>query len=126
MKPDTNPEQNPFAALLAKLSGISKPPVRARQGWQQYMHEHNDDVIAPAVAAAWAAKQAVGLTPKDRNDMSYRADIARELFNNLPHTEKISYQDTAKKDKDASIEVYKAAVERALSSNNRSPAQRQM
>lgn len=118
MKPDTHPDQNPFAALLAKLSGISKPPIRARQGWQQYMHERNDDVIAPAVSAAWAIKQAEGLTQQDENNMSYRTDIAHELFNKLPAAEKLYYQDAVKKDKDAQAEAYKAAVERALSTNN--------
>lgn len=126
MKPDVNPDHNPFAALLAKLSGVAKPPMRARQAWQQFMHERNDDVIAPAVAAAWAEKQAAGLDPKDKNDMSFRADIARSLFKELSPAEQKTFAANAKMDKDAATAAYKEAVERALSIDNRSPAQRQL
>lgn len=126
MRPDTNPDQYPFAALLAKLSGVAKPPQRARQGWQQFMHKHNDDVIAPAVTAAWAKKQAAGLNQTDRNDMSYRADITRTLFNNLSPAEKAVYLANAKKDKEATSVAYTESVQHALSTNNRSPAQRQV
>lgn len=126
MKPDVNPDHNPFAALLAKLSGVTKPPQRARQGWQQFMHECNEDVIAPAIATAWAAKLAAGLEENDRNDMSYRADIARDLFNNLSATEKVHYHANAKRDKEGAVVAYKDAVQRALSTDNRSPAQRQL
>ncbi|KAF7966208.1 hypothetical protein HWV62_39670 [Athelia sp. TMB] len=125
MSPDTNPEQNPFAALLAQLSGIAKPPQRARQGWQQFMHERNDDVVGPAVNAAWQAKQAEGLRSSDKNNMSYRADIARTIYNNLSSDEQAMYMNNARKDKDAAIAAYKLAVERALCKDNRSPAQRQ-
>ncbi|KAJ6455657.1 hypothetical protein C8R47DRAFT_1082673, partial [Mycena vitilis] len=46
--------RDPWAILLAKLAGINSPP-KARQAFQQYMHESYDEEIAPAVQARWAA-----------------------------------------------------------------------
>ncbi|KAJ7511247.1 hypothetical protein B0H11DRAFT_1899713 [Mycena galericulata] len=46
--------KDPWAVLLAKLAGITVPP-KARQAYQQYMHEKYDDEIAPVVAREWAA-----------------------------------------------------------------------
>ncbi|KAF7969170.1 hypothetical protein HWV62_28178 [Athelia sp. TMB] len=126
LKTDSNPEKNPFAALLAKLSGVTNPPQRARQGWQQFMHERNDDAVGPAVAALWAEKQARGLTPEDKNNMAYRAEIARDLFKKLSSSEQATYAANAKRDKEAAVKKYKKDVEEALSKTNRSPAQRQL
>ncbi|KAJ6480180.1 hypothetical protein C8R45DRAFT_1100768 [Mycena sanguinolenta] len=46
--------RDPFAILLAKLAGYSVPP-KARQAFQQYMHESYESEIAPVVNLQWAA-----------------------------------------------------------------------
>ncbi|KAF7965391.1 hypothetical protein HWV62_44065 [Athelia sp. TMB] len=124
MKADTNPDQNPYSALLLKLSGLSKAPQRARQGWQQFMHEHMD-LITPAATAAWEAKCVAGLVNNEKNNVSHRAEIARKLFNELPIKEQELYTKNAKKAKDEALAAWKQAAERALT-DNRSPSQRQL
>jgi hypothetical protein len=44
--------KDPFAVLLAKLSGLSAPP-KTQQAFQQYMHECYNNSIAPFVAEQW-------------------------------------------------------------------------
>ncbi|KAF7970504.1 hypothetical protein HWV62_23825 [Athelia sp. TMB] len=124
-KTNMDPEHNPFAALLTQLTGLAKPPQRARQGWQQFMHERNDDVIGPAVSAAWQKKIADGLEDEDANNVSFRAEIARKLFKELSVEEQAVYMDNAKKAKEVAMADYKQAVARALSKESRSPALRQ-
>ncbi|KAJ7786876.1 hypothetical protein B0H13DRAFT_2528785, partial [Mycena leptocephala] len=46
------PTKDPYAVLLAKLSGLSSPP-KARQAFQQYMRESYAEKIAPVVAKRW-------------------------------------------------------------------------
>ncbi|KAJ7881950.1 hypothetical protein B0H13DRAFT_2344883 [Mycena leptocephala] len=48
-----DPSKNPFAVLLAKLSGVTAPP-KARQAYQQFMHESYAEKIAPVVAERWS------------------------------------------------------------------------
>ena len=54
-KPSMDPEKNPYAALLAKLSGIDPPKKKVRQGHQQFMHECSD-ILQPLYNAAWDIK----------------------------------------------------------------------
>ncbi|KAF7968024.1 hypothetical protein HWV62_32154 [Athelia sp. TMB] len=108
---DMDIEKNPYAVLLSKLSGIQPPPIRARQGWQQLMHESNEELVVPAIAAAWAEKVKAGLKPKDKNNAAFRAEVARKLFKDLPKTEQARLQASAKKDKDAALAAYQNAME---------------
>lgn len=134
---EMNPEKNPYAALLAKLSGVMPPPIRARQGWQQLMHERMD-LVTPAISAAWAEADkskeddmqrnmeqgdAGGKAP--RNNVGFRAEVVRKLFQSLPKHEQQQLTDSAKRDKEKAVSDYKKAVETALSSN-RSPEARQL
>ncbi|KAJ7138679.1 hypothetical protein C8R43DRAFT_1131860 [Mycena crocata] len=79
--------RDPWAILLAKLAGINSPP-KARQAFQQYMHESYDADIGPAVMARWAAthveEDGGELQSKKGPDAPFRAQVARELFNELP------------------------------------------
>lgn len=116
--------KNPYAVLLAKLSGVQPAPVRARQGWQQLMHERYPDIIAPAVAAAWDERVKKGLGTKDRNNAVFRAEVARAVFNNLPQEEQKQFHDSAQKDKQAAVDVYKLALQENEAGNHK-PEKRQ-
>lgn len=115
-----DPEKNPYAALLTKLSGVEPPKKKARQGFQQYMHERRD-ILQPLFDEAWEKKKAAGLTSKDRNDATFRADIARGEFNKLSAGEKKMYQANAQAEKAQDAERYKAALKAAMA---KTPANR--
>lgn len=104
-------EKNPYAILLAQLSGIPPAPVRARQGWQQLMHEKYPDVIAPAVEAAWDLWVKDGLKPNDKKNAAFRAEVARDVFKKLPKVEQNVFQTNAQQDKQAAVAAYKLALE---------------
>lgn len=103
--------KNPYAVLLSQLSGVSPAPARARQGWQQLMKENYPDVIAPAVAAAWAVRVEQGLQKTDRNDAAFRADVARGAFNTLSKDRQKELLANAKRDKEEMVATYKQALE---------------
>ena len=105
-----DPLKNPYAAILTKLSGIEPPKKKARQGHQQWMHE-NKDALQTLVDDAWKAKVTAGLSPKDRNDATFQADIARKEYNKLSAANQKEYQRRAQVDKAKDVERFKAAVE---------------
>jgi hypothetical protein len=95
-----DPTKDPFAILLAKLSGLSAPP-KARQGFQQFMREKYDDSIAPAVAAKWEEERNKASTITERTKepkAGFRAQVARDLFAELPVDEQKVFGDRAKKE----------------------------
>ncbi|KAJ7481675.1 hypothetical protein FB451DRAFT_1394307 [Mycena latifolia] len=113
----------PYAVLLAKLSGVTTPP-KARQGYQQFMHEAYATVIAPVVEARWNA-QAVGedgeVTAKKPN-APFRGKIARELFAEMSDKEQTAYRDCAV----AEARSTKAKYEKWMKSGpSKAPADRQ-
>lgn len=116
--------KNPYAVLLAQLSGVPPPPIRARQGWQQLMKQHYPDMIAPAVAAAWDERVKVGLNSNDKNDAGFRADVARAVFNKLPKDEQKEFLANAKRDKERAVATYKQALEECQA-GSRKPEKRQ-
>lgn len=120
LKPSMDPEKNPYTALLAKLSGIEPPRKKARQGFQQYMHECIDQ-LQPKFDAAWEVKKAAGLQAKDRNDASFRASIARQEFNKLSADERKQYEANAQAEKVKDAARYKAAFADAMT---KTPANR--
>jgi hypothetical protein len=72
--------------LLAKLSGVVNPP-KARQAFQQYMHESYEADIAPVVARRWAAQSVSEdgkATTKKKPGAPFRSMVACELFAALP------------------------------------------
>ncbi|KAJ7139006.1 hypothetical protein C8R44DRAFT_867180 [Mycena epipterygia] len=92
-----DPRKDPWAILLAKLSGLNVPP-KARQAYQQFMREEYKTMIAPVVAERWVH------TPSDGNNVQtskdpdgpFRAAITREVFAALPDDEHRGYADRAK------------------------------
>lgn len=88
----------PWGPFLAKVSG-AKPAAKARQGWQQLCKESYKELVAPAVAAKWAAGLANGSIAADaKQTASFRGLVAREIFGQLPEAEKQGYLDRAKQD----------------------------
>ncbi|KAJ7145446.1 hypothetical protein C8R43DRAFT_1197148 [Mycena crocata] len=54
-----DPTKDPYAVLLAKLSGLTAPP-KARQGFQQWMHENPKDEIELIIQVCWVEEQEKG------------------------------------------------------------------
>ncbi|KAJ7435121.1 hypothetical protein B0H11DRAFT_2295729 [Mycena galericulata] len=96
-----DPTKNPFAVLLAKLTG-TKIPTKARQTYQQFMHESYETKIAPRVAERWEEERAND--PASNVDRSkkpkggFRALVAREVFGELPKAEQKALAARAKKE----------------------------
>ncbi|KAJ7715468.1 hypothetical protein B0H16DRAFT_1477362 [Mycena metata] len=105
-----DPRNDPYAILLGKLSGINAPP-KARQAFQQYMHESYDTEIAPAVQARWAATRdnlngnGAAATQKGPN-APFRALVARELFAELTQEEQDALKERAKEEAATAREEY--------------------
>ncbi|KAJ7702595.1 hypothetical protein B0H16DRAFT_1748211 [Mycena metata] len=81
--------RDPWAILLAKLAGVTAPP-KARQAFQQYMHESYEADIAPAVRARWDASlvdDSGNARQSKGPDAPFRAKVARELFSELSDEE---------------------------------------
>ncbi|KAK7016973.1 hypothetical protein R3P38DRAFT_2541696, partial [Favolaschia claudopus] len=101
--------QDPWGLLLAKLSGIKSPP-KARQGFQQYMHEAYDTEIRPVVEARWKAElvEADGVTLKTGKgpNAPFRAQVARELYQELSDEEREGLMKRAKDEAAAQREEY--------------------
>lgn len=105
-----DPCKNPFAGLLAKLSGVEPPKKKARQGWQQYMHECRA-TLQPLIDIAWEQKKAAGpLKSTDRNDATFRAEVVRQEYNKLSASDKKKYQANAQADKIKDAARYKAEL----------------
>ncbi|KAJ7665639.1 hypothetical protein B0H17DRAFT_1143312 [Mycena rosella] len=103
-----DPAHNPYAVLLAKLSGLTAPP-KARQGYQQFMQESYMDKIASEVLLRWQAGREArtengekGKEPK----AGFRAAVARNLFAKLPSEECQAIGDRAKKEAADAKEAY--------------------
>ncbi|KAJ7176156.1 hypothetical protein C8R43DRAFT_1118683 [Mycena crocata] len=84
-----NPTKDPYAVLLAKLTGLSAPP-KARQAFQQLMKESYNEKVAPAVAEKWAKEKEMNTAVAERSKepkAGFRAEVARECFARLPEGE---------------------------------------
>ncbi|KAJ7168430.1 hypothetical protein C8R46DRAFT_1217834 [Mycena filopes] len=118
-----DPLKDPWAVFLAKLSGLKAPP-KARQAFQQFMHEVYATEIAPIVAERWAQQSSEGSNLQ--NDASpkadFRAAVARELFLELPEAERAGYQARAKEEAAAARKKFEEKMNAAPS---RAPADRQ-
>jgi hypothetical protein len=104
---------DPWAILLAKLAGVNSPP-KARQAFQQYMHESYEAEIAPAVRARWESSflEDDGTTMKLRKglDAPFRAKVARELFAELSSSEQEGLRNRAKADGEKARAEYVKAM----------------
>ncbi|KAK7028486.1 hypothetical protein R3P38DRAFT_3190082 [Favolaschia claudopus] len=109
--------KDPWGLYLSKLAGVTSPP-KARQAFQQYMHESYETDIKPVVEARWKAsaleEDGVTLRTAKGPDAPFRAQVARELFKELSAAEQKALGDRAKKlakdERDEYIAKMKAPV----------------
>ncbi|KAJ7065911.1 hypothetical protein B0H15DRAFT_807672 [Mycena belliarum] len=110
--------RDPWGILMAKLAGINTPP-KARQAFQQYMHESYETEIAPAVAARWKAScvEPDGLTMRSKKgpDAPFRAQVARELFNELSAEDQEGLRARAREQAKLARDEYTAAMKKGPS-----------
>ncbi|KAJ7169364.1 hypothetical protein C8R43DRAFT_945303 [Mycena crocata] len=107
-----DPTKDPYAVLLAKLSGLTAPP-KARQGFQQWMRETPKDEIEPVVQARWAEEQEKGAEVAERTKepkVGFRAAVARSIFNGLPQAEQKSIGARATQEASAAKAAYTTAL----------------
>lgn len=119
-----DPTKDPYAVLLAKLSGIQNPP-KARQAYQQFMHEAYADSIAPVVAEKWAAKREENTGDPDLTKepkAGFRAQVAREVFGKLAKEDQLAYSARAKEEAAGKKEAYQQALKNPAS---KEPSDRQ-
>lgn len=106
-----DPTKDPYAVLLAKLSGQTAPP-KARQAFQQYMHD-NKETIEAAVAEEWAAEKLANSAIAERTKapkVGFRAGVARDLFLQLPEAEQKALGVLAKTEAHEAKAKYQAAL----------------
>ncbi|KAJ7433177.1 hypothetical protein B0H11DRAFT_1939761 [Mycena galericulata] len=104
--------KDPWAVLLAKLSGVKSPP-KARQAYQQFMHERYKDTIEPIVTKEWAQSTGNGSSVPTEKDpkADFRAEVARRLFAELPADVKLQYATRAKEEAAERRANFKKALE---------------
>ncbi|KAJ6448363.1 hypothetical protein C8R45DRAFT_1133146 [Mycena sanguinolenta] len=119
-----DPTKDPFAVLLAKLSGLSAPP-KARQAYQQFMHESYTDKVAPVVAEEWRKLRETNSEVSERTKepkAGFRAQVARNVFAALPVDEQKALAARAKKEAADAKAAYISALKNPPS---QSPVARQ-
>ncbi|KAJ7886965.1 hypothetical protein B0H13DRAFT_1889025 [Mycena leptocephala] len=119
-----DPTKDPYAVLLAKLSGLQSPP-KARQAYQQFMHESYAEKIAPIVAERWAKKLEDDAGNPDRTKepkAGFRAQVAREVFAELPKSEQDNIAGRAKDEAATRRKAYQDALKTPAS---KAPSERQ-
>ncbi|KAJ7669900.1 hypothetical protein DFH06DRAFT_1125309 [Mycena polygramma] len=103
-----DPTKDPYAVLLAKLSGLSSPP-KARQAFQQFMHESYAEKIAPVVLEKWTADREASGPASERTKepkAGFRAQVAREVFGALPLEEQKALGERAKAEAKEAKDAY--------------------
>ncbi|KAJ7044912.1 hypothetical protein C8F04DRAFT_1250155 [Mycena alexandri] len=116
-----DPTKDPFSVLLAKLSGVTAPP-KARQAFQQFMHESYSTLIAPTVAEKWARERETNLGASKQPKAGFRAQVARELFAALEPEEQTAIAARAKEEAATKKAAYQKAMKDRAST---APADRQ-
>ncbi|KAJ7751468.1 hypothetical protein B0H14DRAFT_3513252 [Mycena olivaceomarginata] len=105
-----DPTKDPFAVLLAQLSGVTSPPGKARQSYQQFMHERYEEDVAPAVMARWALEKDERAAAGEANKTpkaDFRAAVARDIFAALPTETQKEFGAKAKKSAEEARTAYK-------------------
>ncbi|KAJ7780823.1 hypothetical protein DFH07DRAFT_950048 [Mycena maculata] len=115
--------KDPWAILLAQLVGLKSPP-KARQAYQQFMHEEYTTKVSAVVDKQWAAANgATGmLNTTAKPNGAFRAKVARDMFAELTVTERLAYATRAKEEGKAAREAYDKAMKAGPS---KSPEARQ-
>ncbi|KAK7042098.1 hypothetical protein R3P38DRAFT_2511411 [Favolaschia claudopus] len=107
-----DPTKDPYAVLLGKLSGLAAPP-KARQAYQQFMHESYNTKVAPVVAEQWEAQRIENTTLAEKTKepkAGFRAQVARQVFSELPESERAAIADRAKQEASDARAAYTAAL----------------
>ncbi|KAJ7059927.1 hypothetical protein C8F01DRAFT_1254018 [Mycena amicta] len=106
-----NPGDDVWTVLLAMATNLH-PPHKARQGYQQYMHEAYAVSIDPTVQREWSANgdAANGEAPTTSPSPAFRAKIARRLFHELEPDIQQAYRDRAKAESAAKRTEYQAML----------------
>ncbi|KAJ6513588.1 hypothetical protein C8R47DRAFT_1064303 [Mycena vitilis] len=100
-----DPAKDPFA--------VCSPNCPARQAFQQFMRESYQDSIAPVVAERWAREREDHSLAAERTKepkAGFRAQIAREMFSELPISEQKALGERAKKEAQEAKDKYTAAL----------------
>lgn len=117
-----DPKKNPYAVLLAKLSGIHAPP-KALQAAQQYSKEAYESVIEPEIGRRWESGIKDGrIAANAKQTANFRSGVTRELFLALPEAERKRLAEKAKDDAAANKKAYEDALKAPPS---KAPADRQ-
>ncbi|KAJ7442579.1 hypothetical protein B0H11DRAFT_2251483 [Mycena galericulata] len=107
-----DPRKDPFAVLLGQLTGLSTP-TKARQAYQQLMHESYTEKIAPSIATEWeearARRDPITIGRKEPK-AGFRALVARKVFAELPEAERIALAQRAKDEAAKNKADYDAAM----------------
>ncbi|KAJ7087733.1 hypothetical protein C8R43DRAFT_1142320, partial [Mycena crocata] len=99
-----DPTKDPYAVLLAKLSGLSAPP-KARQAFQQMMHESYATRVAPVVAERWEQERG-GESSNKAPKVGFASKVAREVFAALPKVERDEFGQKAKEESQEAKAAY--------------------
>ncbi|KAJ7444534.1 hypothetical protein B0H11DRAFT_2249990 [Mycena galericulata] len=112
-----NSKKDPWAILLAKLSGFTSPP-KALQAYQQMMHEDYFTRVAPVVQAEWAKQAGAGSSvPTGEPNAPFRALIARQVFAELSKEVQAGYATRAKAEAATRRVEYEEALNEIPSKN---------
>ncbi|KAK6975114.1 hypothetical protein R3P38DRAFT_3238013 [Favolaschia claudopus] len=122
---DVDPRKDPYAVLMANLSGVVSPP-KALQAYQQFMRESYETKIAPVVAEKWGEQKRDNSRLAERSKepkAGFRAEVAREVFATLPDEERKAIADRAKQEAAAAkaeyVETLKAPPSQAPQARQR-------
>ncbi|KAK6966800.1 hypothetical protein R3P38DRAFT_2815716 [Favolaschia claudopus] len=121
---DEDPRKDPYAVLLANLSGVIAPP-KALQGYQQFMRESYEEKIAPLVAERWEQekKDHTRLAERSKEPKAgFRAEVARQVFASLPEDERKAIGERAKQQ---AAEAKAAYMDSLKATPSQTPAARQ-
>ncbi|KAF7319505.1 hypothetical protein HMN09_00289600 [Mycena chlorophos] len=107
-----DPRKDPFACFILRLSGYTRPKKR-RQGYQQFMREHWDQLL-PVIDQYWDDYKSIHANlARKGHKAGFRAQVVRPIFDALPEEEREGYVARAKEECDAQNAEYNAALRRA-------------
>ena len=105
-----NAEKDPFAVLLAQLSGIKPRAPKQLQAEQHWSKANFDSVIKPVFEERWESS---GKARKQR--AAFRAQVTRELFQALGSEVQKQHKRNAKKEHEEALKAWKEAMNSAPS-----------
>ncbi|KAK6992844.1 hypothetical protein R3P38DRAFT_2801578 [Favolaschia claudopus] len=95
---EADPRKDPYAVLMANLSGVTAPP-KALQAYQQFMRESYEEKVLPVVTERWEREKIDSTRISERSKepkAGFRAEVASQVFAALPAEERKAIADRAK------------------------------